>query len=141
MHVFDEQCKIRKISCPEEIIYRFYKVRLSHFNKRKKHLIEKLSSELQLLDSKIKFIKYVISEKIVVFNKKKDNIIAQIEKVGDLVKVNDSWDYLLELKLWTLTEERILDLVSKMESMKNNLENIKNTSTSQMWTSELSLLI
>jgi DNA topoisomerase-2 len=141
MHVFDEHCKIRKISCPEEIIYRFYKVRSSHFIKRKKYLIDTLSSDLKILESKVKFIKYVISEKIVVFNKKKDNIIAQIEKVGDLVKVNDSWDYLLELKLWTLTEERILDLVSKMESMKNNLENIKNTSTSQMWTSELSLLI
>jgi len=137
MHVFDEQCKIRKISCPEEIIYRFYKVRLSHFNKRKKYLIEKLSSELQLLDSKIKFIKYVISEKIVVFNKKKDFIVSQIESVGDLVKINDSYDYLLEMKLWTFTKERIDDLISKMESMASELETIKKTSISQMWNSEL----
>jgi len=137
MHVFDEHCKIRKISCPEEIIYRFYKVRLSHFNKRKKYLVDKLSSELLLLDSKIKFIKYVISEKIVVFNKKKNDILSQIEKVGDLVKVNDSWDYLLEMKLWTLTKEKIDDLISKMESMVIELETIKKTTISEMWTSEL----
>ena len=137
MHVFDEECKIRKISCPEEIIYRFYKVRLSHYNKRKKYLIEKLSSELELLDSKVKFIKYVISEKIVVFNKKKDFIIQQIEKVGDLIKINNSYDYLLELKLWTFTEERILDLITKMESMASELEIIKKTKISQTWTSEL----
>jgi DNA topoisomerase-2 len=140
MHVFDENCKIRKISCPEEIIYRFYKVRLTHFNKRKKYLIDKLSSELLLLDSKIKFIKYVISEKIVVFNKKKDFITEQIEKVGDLVKINNSWDYLLEMKLWTFTKERIDDLIAKMESMASELEIIKNTSISQMWTSELEQL-
>ena len=27
MHVFDEDCKIRKMSSPEEIIYRFYNIR------------------------------------------------------------------------------------------------------------------
>jgi DNA topoisomerase-2 len=141
MHVFDADCKIKKVSCAEEIIFRFYKVRKAHFIKRKKHLIDTLSSDLELLSSKVKFIKYVISEKIVVFNKKKNDIIAQIEKMGDLIKVNDNYDYLLELKLWTLTQERIEDLISKMKSMELNLENIKKTTTSQMWISELDLLV
>jgi DNA topoisomerase-2 len=69
MHVFDADCKIKKVSCPEEIIYKFYKVRNKHFASRKKYLIDTLSEELKILDSKVKFIKYVISEKIVVFNK------------------------------------------------------------------------
>jgi DNA topoisomerase-2 len=137
MHVFDETCQIRKISCPEEIIYRFYKVRKQHFSKRKKYLIEKLNSELVLLDSKVKFIKYVISEKIVVFNKKKNDVLAQIEKVGDLVKVNDSWDYLLEMKLWTFTQEKINALISKMESMASELSILKKTTVSQTWNTEL----
>jgi DNA topoisomerase-2 len=141
MHVFDADCKIRKISCPEEIIYRFYKVRSTHFVKRKKYLIDTLSAELKIFDSKVKFIKYVISEKIVVFNKKKADIISQIEKVGDIGKVNDSYDYLLELKLWTLTQERIAELIAKMEALADKLENVKKTSTAQMWTSELDLLV
>ena len=141
MHVFDADCKIRKISCPEEIIYRFYKVRSTHFVKRKKYLIDTLSAELKIFDSKVKFIKYVISEKIVVFNKKKTDIVAQIEKVGDISKVNDSYDYLLELKLWTLTQERIAELIAKMEALADKLENVKKTSTAQMWTSELDLLV
>jgi len=141
MHVFDADCKIRKISCPEEIIYRFYKVRSTHFVKRKKYLIDTLSAELKIFDSKVKFIKYVISEKIVVFNKKKADIVAQIEKVGDICKVNDSYDYLLELKLWTLTQERIAELIAKMEALADKLENVKKTSTAQMWTSELDLLV
>ena len=140
MHLFDEDCKIKKVSCPEEIIYKFYKVRNKHFISRKKYLIDTLSEELKILDTKIKFIKYVISEKIVVFNKKKEIIIKQIEKVGDLIQINNSWDYLLELKLWTFTEERISDLIQKMESLKEKIENIKNTSTSQMWISELNMI-
>jgi hypothetical protein len=91
MHVFDEDCKIIKISCPEEIIFRFYHVRKSHFTKRKKDLIDTLSSELGVLESKVKFIKYVISEKIVVFNKKKDFIIKQIEKFDDISFKTKGW--------------------------------------------------
>lgn len=63
--------------------------------------------------------------------------MEQIEKVGDLIKINNSYDYLLELKLWTFTEERIQDLITKMESMASELEIIKKTKISQMWTSEL----
>jgi len=60
MHVFDNECKIRKVSCPEEILYRYYKVRYSHFVKRKTYLLESLNKDLSLLRSKVLFIKYVI---------------------------------------------------------------------------------
>uniref|UniRef100_A0A6C0I804 DNA topoisomerase (ATP-hydrolyzing) n=1 Tax=viral metagenome TaxID=1070528 RepID=A0A6C0I804_9ZZZZ len=141
MHVFDERCAITKVSCPEDIIFRFYKVRKEHFSKRKKHLTETLNNEYLLLESKVKFIKYVIAEKIVVFNKKKEYILKQIKQVGDLVQVNDSWDYLLELKLWTFTEEKIKELVNKMEKCAEDLETIKKTTVSQMWTTELDSII
>ena len=136
MHVFDEDCKIRKISCPEEIIYRFYKVRLAHFIKRKKYLVDKLYSEMLLLGSKIKFIKCVIEERIIVFNKKKDFIVKQISTHG-FVKIDNSWDYLLELKLYTFTEEKINDLDKKMEMLESELQILQNRTISQTWTSEL----
>ena len=137
MHVFDEECKIRKVSCPEEIIFRFYNIRKNHYIKRKVYLIDKLNAELQLLNSKIKFINYVINEKIIVFNKKKDFIIKQISDIGDLIKVNNSWDYLLDLKIHFLTSEKILDLISKMKIMEAELETLKITTISDTWNSEL----
>ena len=78
MHVFDSDCKIRKMSCPHEIIYHFYSVRKNHFVKRKNYLVDKMNSDFLLMDSKIKFIKLVVTEKIIIFNKKKDFIIKQI---------------------------------------------------------------
>ena len=140
MHVFDENCKIRKISCPEEIIYRFYSLRREHFIKRKKYLIEKITKDLNILESKVRFIKHVIRGSIIVFNKKKDFIIEQIHRMGDLVKVNDNWDYLLDMKLWTLTEEKIKDMTTKMESMNAELNTLKTTKISKMWISELESL-
>jgi DNA topoisomerase II len=136
MHVFDSDCKIRKVESPEEIIYRFYTIRKQHYIKRKDYLIKTLKSDLSLLDSKIKFIQLVIEEKIVVFNKKKDFIIQQIDQ-HNLLKVNNSYDYLLDLKLWTLTAEKIEDLKKQSEKMKKELTVLMETTISQMWKSEL----
>jgi DNA topoisomerase-2 len=136
MHVFDSDCKIRKVDSPEEIIYRFYTIRKQHYTKRKDYLIKTLKSDLSLLDSKIKFIQLVIEEKIVVFNKKKDFIIQQIDE-HNLLKVNNSYDYLLDLKLWTLTAEKIEDLKKQSEKMKKELTVLMETTISQMWKSEL----
>ena len=141
MHVFDEKCMIRKVHSPEEIIDRFYRVRKNHFIKRKKYLIDKLSTDCNLLDAKVRFIKLVIEEKIILFNKKKDFIVKQLLAVEPpLLKVNDSWDYLLELKIHVLTEEKIKDLDTKIKTMKSELETLKATSIKQMWTSELLLI-
>ena len=142
MHVFDEYCKIRKISCPEEIIYRFYKIRKSHFTKRKKYLIDKLESEYSILESKIKFINYVISEKIIIFNRQRVDINKQIELVDPgITKIDNSWDYLLDLKMWSLTQEKIKEMEDRMKKMNKELELLRKTSVSEMWTSELELLI
>jgi DNA topoisomerase-2 len=138
MHVFDEKCKIRKVHTPEEIIDRFYRVRKAHYQKRKKYLVDKLSSETSLLESKIRFIKLVIGEKIVLFNKKKEFIVKQLSEVKPLLlKVDNSWEYLLDLKIHVLTEEKIKALESKMKMMSVELETLKATSINQMWTSEL----
>ena len=139
MHVFDEECKIRKVSCPEEIIYRFYKIRKNHFSKRKNYLIEKINKEYSILEAKVKFINYVISEKIVLFNRKKENIIKQIGTIDPgLLQIDNSWDYLLDLKILILTQEKIKEMEDKMGILKTELTKLKNTGISEMWISELS---
>ena len=136
MHVFDEECKIRKMSCPEEIIYRFYHVRKKHFDARKKYLLESLSSEFELMDAKVKFIKLVVSEQIIIFNKKKDYIISEIKRYG-IPEVGGSHDFLLDLKINTLTKEKIEDINAKMEKITVELETLKSISISKMWNTEL----
>jgi DNA topoisomerase-2 len=139
MHVFDENCKIKKITCPEELIYNFYKVRKQHYIKRKKYLLEKLTGEYEIMDSKIKFIRLVVSEKIIIFNKKKDFIIKQITE-NNLIKINGTYDYLLDMKLWSLTLEKIEKLSTELEKITTEIEILKNTSIQKLWTTELHLV-
>jgi DNA topoisomerase II len=136
MHVFDEECKIRKMSCPEEIIYRFYNVRKKLYQTRKKYLLDSLTANFELMDAKVKFIKLVVSEQIIIFNKKKEYIVSEIKKNG-IKEIDSSYDYLLNLKIHTLTQEKIQELESKMENLKTELETLRGTTISQMWTTEL----
>jgi len=94
------------------------------------------------LESKIKFINYVISEKIIVFNRQRVDINKQIELVDPgLTKIDNSWDYLLDLKMWSLTQEKIKEIEDRMKKMNKELDLLRKTSVSEMWTSELELLI
>ena len=140
MHVFDEDLVIRKVSSPEEIIFRFYKVRKEHYIKRKKYLTDKLINELNLLDSKIRFIKAIIAEQIIIFNKPKLFVINQIEKMGNFIKIDNSFDYLLNLKIYTFTSEKIKDLEDKHKVMTAELEILKKTTIETTWNSELTHL-
>jgi hypothetical protein len=54
-----------------------------------------------------------------------------------LLQINKSWDYLLELKIYTLTEEKILELEAKMKSMFMELDILKETKIETLWNSEL----
>ena len=93
-----------------------------------------------ITDLKIRFIKLVITEQLIIFNKKKDFIIKQINKfdlIKPFVKINGCWDYLLDLKIHFLTEEKIIELETKMEKMSAELKIIIATSISDMWNNEL----
>jgi DNA topoisomerase-2 len=136
MHIFDENCKIRKVSCPEEIIYRFYKVRKQHYISRKKYLIDKLTSEHDLLDAKIKFVYCIIKGTIILNNKKKAEIVVQIE-AQKLLKINGDYDYLLDMKLSVLTEENIKNMEKKIKNILTELDILRKNSIESVWSSEL----
>jgi len=140
MHVFDENCKIRKISCPEEVIFRFYKVRKQMYVKRRNYLLEKLSKSLTVLESKIKFIKLVMENRIVIFRKKKEEILSQLEKFKNLAKVDGSYEYLLEMKIHVFTEEKIKDLEALIKREKETLLELESTTVEMMWTKELNAI-
>ena len=136
MHVFDSDCKIRKMSCPQEIIYHFYRVRKEQYIKRKKYLLEKLEADHLLLDSKIRFIRLVVSEKIIIFKQLKEFIVTQINE-HSLIKVNGNYDYLLDMKIHNLTLEKIKEFESKIQIITLEINSLKKKSIESMWVSEL----
>lgn len=82
---------------------------------------------MQQLTSKYIFIKAVIDGKIVINKKKKDEIVAQLEKFDKIIKVDGSYNYLLSMQLYSLTHEKLEELKSLIESKKAELNEVKNT--------------
>jgi DNA topoisomerase-2 len=108
-------------------------------DKRKSHLIEKMNKDILLNASRYLFIKNVTEGNIVVNKQKKEAIIEQLDKpeFDKIIKDEDSYDYLLRMPIYNLTEERMEELKNKIIDMKKELTIIKETSAADMWSKEI----
>jgi DNA topoisomerase-2 len=78
MHLFDPQGRIKKYNKPEEILEEFYHVRLAHYQKRKDHQVAQLERDWKMLENKVRFLLAVIAKEIVVSNRKKVDLLAEL---------------------------------------------------------------
>ena len=135
--VLDENNKIIEFNSAKEICDYYINFKLSYVQKRKEYLIEKCNSDLSILKSKIAFIKGVTQNEIIISKKKKDEIVKQLEKTQGIIKVNDSFDYLLKLPLYSLTAEKILELEKQLKETKDSLKLLKETTAENLWTKDI----
>lgn len=82
MWLYNAEGIITKYNTPLEILEEFYHFRLKMYGERKKHHLKLLNNELEILRNKVRFINDVLNKKIVLDNKLKSKIIAEIKKFG-----------------------------------------------------------
>jgi DNA topoisomerase-2 len=142
MHLFDSKGKIKKYTSPLEIIEEFSKVRLQYYTKRKEYICRELERELNLLKYKMMFIDNVITKNIIIEKQKKENIIKRLEELKfPKLSENNSYDYLLNMALYSLTLEKIEELNKKLEEKQEELDNLLGTTERQMWKNELDIFV
>lgn len=134
----DENNRVREFNSIQEILDAFIDLRLKYYDKRKTWLLDSLKDKLTTLASKYLFVKGIVDGEIVVNKKKKDEIVAQLEKVEKIKKVNGSYDYLLNMAIHSLTKERLDELKKLIEDGKSEYAKIKTTTIQEMWSSDLS---
>ena len=147
MHLFDENNKIKKYDKYTSIIRNYCRVRLEYYQKRKDYYLDLWKCELEFLNWKLKFIKKVIAEEIVVFKQKKAYVIEQLEnnkfpqfpnkKTNDPEKAKLSYDYLTEMPISKFTREEIKKLQQKYDDIDTKLNRLKGMTTNEMWLEEL----
>ena len=141
MHLYNSSGQIRKYHNPESILKEFYDVRLNYYTKRKEYLIGKLNKELNILKYKVMFIEYVLDKKIIIERQKKVNIINKLIelKFPKLADSNDdeSYDYLTEMSLFSLTEDKIDELNKRFKNKEDELKKVQLTSEIDQWKYEL----
>ena len=138
-NTLDESGKLRIFESVEDIVEYFVEFRLNYYQKRKDHLLQKLSLELKILGNKGKFIKSILDGKCIVNNKSKEDIISQLDKM-QLDKIDSTYDYLLRMPIYSLTKEIFEKLKEEFTSKKEEIEKLKLVDPRQMYLSDLTEL-
>lgn len=133
----DENNKIVVYESVKEIIDHYIEVKLKSLEARKEHLKGKLEDEIRYDYSKYLFIKMIVENSLIVAKRKKDDIIKDLDKVKDILTKDDSYDYLLNMNILSLTEERMTKLESDIKTKKADLDALIKKSIQQLWTEEI----
>ena len=83
------------------------------------------------------FIKNVTEDIIIVNKTKKENIISQLEGFENIIKLDDSYDYLLRLPIYNLTLEKLEELREQIKTKKIELDVIKTKEINDTWEEEI----
>ena len=134
MHCFNYKGSIQKYNGPEEIIQEFTQVRIKYYVKRKEWLIRTWSKELEENTIKLRFMKLVMNDKIVVFKQPKSTIRSQLLSNRFEESTHES---LLNIRLSSFTEENINKLEYEIDSQRIKIDELQKTSVTQLWTHDM----
>ena len=136
--VIDENNKVKVYTSAEEVINHYIRIKMEFLQKRKNYLTESTKRDLLQLASKYIFIKGVTENTIIVNKKKKDEIISQLKTFDKIQTVDNSYDYLLRMPIYSLTVEKLDELLEQIKNKKSELQDIINKSIKDTWTEEIS---
>lgn len=135
----DEFGKLKIFENSTEIIEYFVNFRLTYYHKRKQFMLDKMQHELKILSNRGRFIKAILDEKLKVNNVSKPIIIQGIEEMG-LEKIDDSYDYLLRMPIYSLTKELFEKLKEDFTAKKADIKKLEETDPKDMYLDDLNEL-
>ncbi len=135
MTLFNENDQLKKYTT-HEIINNFCKLRYTYYEKRKIYILNKLENELDILNNKKRFINEIIKGTLIIQNIDEEQIILELEHKKYKTE-HDSYNYLLNMHLRTLTRNKVEELSKEINKLEKEIEKIKNTSEKDMWLNEI----
>ena len=114
----------------------FCKRRLQLYEERKSYQLSELDRQILLISTKCKFILEVVEETIVINKQTKEKIMFQLVD-KDYPEINESYDYLLKLPIYTLTKEEIDKLLKEKDNLIKHHDELSALSSKDMWLNEI----
>jgi len=132
----DEKNRVKVLKSAQEVIEYYIDVRLKYMQYRKDYLIKKFNYDLDTEDSRYKFIKAIIDGKLIVNNRTKKDISHDISLML-LVKRDGTYDYLLNMPIYSLTKEKLDQLTKKIALLKVDLSKTEKLTPEKMWLNDI----
>lgn len=142
MHAFNSKCVIHKYSSPNEILHEFAHVRLELYAKRRELLLKTLREKLPYHENVVRFIRQQchVSPRPDIRQKSPeecDRLLAG----ENFVKIKDSYDYLLDLPIKSLTVKNAQKHEKDLEELKKKITELEKKLPKDMWIEELTQLV
>jgi len=143
--VLFEEDELMKYKSTQEILLKFFKLRLALYGKRKEWLIETKTAASLKLRNKVRFIQAIL-DGYDIRKKKKDVLfkeLADLKYTPFAQKANGKKDfsYLGSLPLLRLTKEAADALIAELKALDEEIEVLKKTSIKEMWIKDLDLFL
>ena len=132
----DEHGKLKIFETTSEIIEYFVNFRLTYYDKRKEFMLARMNHDLKILSNRGRFIKAILDEKLKINNVSKALIIEGIVEMK-LDKIDDSFDYLLRMPIYSLTKELFDKLKEDFTTKKAEIKKLEETDPKDMYLEDL----
>ena len=137
MHLHDERGILQKYETTSAIVSVHAHYRLAVYEKRRLYIIAKLERELVVLENKRRFVDDVINRKLQLHGMADDEITLAL---SSFEKVDESYDYLLNMPLRATTQSKLQQLDRDMDLRNTELSCVRETAARDLWLNDLTTL-
>ncbi|KAL8807981.1 MAG: hypothetical protein Q9200_004467 [Gallowayella weberi] len=162
---FDPEGRITKYATVEDILKEFYGVRIKFYERRKSHMLSEMTKDLEKYTNQMRFIQMIIDGQLIISKRKKTDLVRELKaknfkpigkvadatKQGELAPIADndeedeedvasgasSYDYLLGMPLWSLTNERLEKLKKQIGDRELEIDALLKKSREDLWKADL----
>jgi len=135
--VINENNKIQVFDNIHDVIDKYIQVKLHYTQLKKDHMIKNLTSELLFDTGKLIFVSKIIANELIINNKRKKEVVKDLDGIDEIIKRDGSYDYLLNMNILSLTMERVASIKKEIKNKTSKLKHVKKTSVEQLWTNSL----
>jgi len=141
MTCFNAEGKICKYDNTEDIVREFFDARMDFYRRRKQHLVEVLSKEMDIITNKKRFIDEVLADTLILKNKSTDDISSELDNKGYSRDGNQgNYQYLLSMRFSSLTTEEVESLRKRYNDKQTCLVTARQITETEMWQKDLCAL-
>ena len=133
----DENNRVVEYKSIYEIIDHYCELRLKYYDERKNWLIQDYTRQIKEAVSRYTFINGVVGGAIVIAKKTDEEIVSQLKKFDKIIKINDSYDYLLAMQMRSMTKTNLEKLRAQIFALRDELIRIEKMSNKDMWKEDI----
>lgn len=148
MHLYNSKGIICKYDNAEDIMKEFYLIRLVYYTKRKDFMLKSMKKELDIYESKVRFIEEFISGKINILQKEDEEIEEMLisnnypkfgsGEIDDENNVDSfSYEYLLNMRIKSLTKKKVEELKKLFENKLAVYNELMSKNEKDLWKEDL----